>query len=128
MTPATILLWVLQILLALAFLAHGWLFLAPPADVAAQMNALLPRWFQRFLGVAEVAAAAGLILPAATGIMPWLVTWAAGGIVIVTVSATALHLVRAEFTSAAITLLLLVMAATVIYGRRTWLGVRHAGR
>jgi hypothetical protein len=49
--------------------------------------------------------------------MPWLVTWAAGGIMIVTVSATAFHLVRGEMSSAAITLLLLVMAAFVAYRR-----------
>src|SRR5688572_33444213 len=120
MTPNTVLLWVLQLLLALAFLAHGWLFLAPPADVAAQMNASLPRWFQLFLGVAEIAAAVGLVLPGATGVLPWLVGWAAGGIMIVMVSATAYHLVRGEITSAAITLLLLVMATYVAYRRGAW--------
>ena len=66
------------------------------------MNALLPRWFQLFLGVAEVLAALGLILPGLTRILPWLVTWAAAGIVIVMVSATALHVVRSEMSSAAI--------------------------
>jgi hypothetical protein len=112
-----ILLWVVQALLAVVFLAHGWLFLSPPAEIAEQMNASLPRWFQLFLGVAEVLAAVGLTLPGLTRILPWLVTWAAGGIMIVTVSATAFHLVRGEMTSAAITLLLLVMAAFVAYMR-----------
>jgi hypothetical protein len=110
-------LWVLQVLLAVAFLAHGWLFLMPPPEIAAQMNATLPRWFQLFLGVAEVLAAVGLTLPALTRIMPWLVTWAAGGIMIVTASATVFHVVRGEISSAAITLLLLVMAAFVAYMR-----------
>jgi uncharacterized membrane protein YphA (DoxX/SURF4 family) len=87
-----IVLWVLQVLLAVAFFAHGWLFLSPPPEIAEQMNASLPRWFQLFLGVAEVLAALGLTLPGLTRIMPWLVTWAAGGIMIVTVSATAYHL------------------------------------
>ena len=40
-----IVLWVLQVLLAAAFFAHGWLFLSPPAAIAEQMNATLPRWF-----------------------------------------------------------------------------------
>ena len=84
-----IVLWVLQVLLAVAFLAHGWLFLSPPPAIAALMNASLPRWFQLFLGVAEVLAAVGLTLPGLTRIMPWVVTWAAVGIMIVTVSATA---------------------------------------
>jgi uncharacterized membrane protein YphA (DoxX/SURF4 family) len=123
-----IVLWVVQVLLALAFFAHGWLFLLPPAAVAEQMNASLPRWFQLFLGVAEVLAAVGLTLPGVTRIMPWLVTAAAAGIMIVTVSATAFHLVRGEMSSAAITLLLLAMATFVAYMRHRVLpiGVRRA--
>ncbi len=122
-----IVLWVLQVLLAVAFFAHGWLFLSPPPEIAAQMNASLPRWFQLFLGVAEVLAALGLILPGLTRILPWLVSWAAAGIVIVMVSATALHVVRSEMSSAAITLLLLAMAAFVAYMRHRVLpiGVRR---
>jgi uncharacterized membrane protein YphA (DoxX/SURF4 family) len=110
-------LWVLQVLLAAAFLAHGWLLLAPPPEVVEQMNASLPRWFQIFLGTAEVLAAVGLILPGITRILPWLVTWAAAGIIIVMVSATGYHLMRGEISSAAITFVLLVMAAILAYGR-----------
>jgi hypothetical protein len=112
-----IVLWVLQVVLAAAFLAHGLLFLSPPPEIAVQMNASLPRWFQLFLGVAEVLAAVGLTLPGLTRILPWLVSWAAGGIMIVTVSATFFHLMRGEISSAAITLLLLVMATFVAYMR-----------
>ena len=112
-----IVLWVLQVILAVAFFAHGCLFLWPPASVVEQMNALLPRWFQLFLGVAEILAAVGLILPGLTRILPWLVTWAAGGIMIVMVSATVLHLARGEMSSAAITLVLLAMATFVAYKR-----------
>ena len=86
-----IVLWILQVLLAAGVPAHGWLFLAPPPEIAVQMDAILPQWFQLFIGVAEVAAAIGLILPGSTRVMPWLVTWAAGGIVIVMVSATGYH-------------------------------------
>lgn len=112
-----ILLWVLQALLAAAFLAHGWLLIAPPAAVAAQMNATLPRWFQIFLGVAEVLAAVGLTLPGITRIQPWLVPAAAGGVIVVMVSATIFHLTRGELGSAATTFVLLVMAAFVAYMR-----------
>src|SRR5262245_60588426 len=124
-----IILVVLQVLLAVAFLAHGLLFLIPPPEIAAQMNAALPRWFQLFLGVAEVLAAVGLTLPGLTGIRPWLVTWAAVGIMIVTASATVFHLVRGEISSAATTLLLLGMATFVAYMRHRILpiAVRRAG-
>ena len=122
-------LWILQVLLAVAFFAHGWLFLWPPTEIAAQMNASLPRWFQVFLGVAEVLAAVGLTLPGLTRILPWLITWAAAGIMIVTASATVFHLARGEMSSAAITLVLLVMATFVGYMRQRVLpiGVRRAG-
>ena len=113
-----IVLWVLQVLLAVVFAAHGWLFLSPPPEYVQQMNASLPRWFQLFLGVAEVLAAVGLTLPGLTKILPWLVTWAAGGIMIVMVSATAFHLMRGEVSSAAITLVLLGMATVVAYMRQ----------
>jgi putative oxidoreductase len=123
-----IMLWVVQVLLAVAFFAHGWLFLTPPPAIAAQMNASLPRWFQLFLGVAEVLAAVGLTLPGLTRILPWLVTWAAAGIMIVTASATVFHLMRGEISSAAVTLVLLAMASYVAYMRHRVLpiGVRRA--
>ncbi|MCC6176672.1 MAG: DoxX family protein [Chloroflexi bacterium] len=113
----SVVLWIVQILLAIAFLAHGWLFLMPPAEYVDQMNASLPRWFQLFLGVAEVLAAIGLTLPGLTRILPWLVTWAAGGVIIVTASATVYHLARGELSSAAITLVLFAMAVFVAYLR-----------
>ena len=124
-----ILLWVLQVLLAVAFIAHGWLFLSPPPEIAAQMNAMLPRWFQLFLGVAEVLAGVGLTLPGLTRVMPWLVIWAAIGVMMVTASATVLHVIRAEWSSAAITLLLFALAAFVAYMRSRVLpiGVRRTG-
>jgi len=112
-----IVLWVLQVLLAVAFFAHGWLLLSPPAAIAEQMNASLPRWFQLFLGVAEVLAAVGLTLPGLTRILPWLVAWAAAGIMIVMISATAFHLMRGEISSAAVTLVLLGLATFVAYMR-----------
>ena len=110
-------LWVLQVLLAAAFFAHGWLLLMPPPEIAAQMNAELPRWFWVFLGVAEVLAAIGLTLPGVTRILPWLVPAAAAGVMFVMISATAWHVVRSEFSSAVITAVLLAMATFTAYGR-----------
>ena len=112
-----ILLWVLQVLLAVAFFAHGLLFLFPPPEIAVQMNASLPRWFQLFLGVAEIAAAVGLTLPGITRIQPSLIVYAAVGIMVVMVSATIWHVVRGEMSSALITLVLLGMATMVAYWR-----------
>ena len=112
-----VLLWTFQVLLAAAFLAHGWLLLAPPADIMAQMNASFPRGFWIFLGIAEILAAVGLTLPGITRILPGLVPLAAGGIMIVMISATIFHVMRGEMSSAAITLVLLAMASFVAYMR-----------
>ena len=112
-----IVLWIVQVLLAVAFLAHGIMFLNPPAELVAIMDASLPRWFRYFLGVMEVAAAAGLTLPALTRIMPFLVGWAAIGIMIVVSSATVLHAMRGEYGSAVTTFVLLLLATFVAYQR-----------
>jgi hypothetical protein len=117
MDRMNILLWVLQVLLAVAFLAHGLLFLFPPAAFVDQMNASLPRWFQLFLGIAEILAAFGLTVPALARWRPELVSWAAAGIMIVMISATVFHIMRGEMSSAVTTFLLLLMATFVAYTR-----------
>ena len=109
--------WVIQTLLAVAFFAHGWLLLAPPAELVDQMNATLPTWFRLFIGVAEVLAAVGITIPGIIRILPWLVTCAAAGIMIVTASATVFHAARGEFSSAATTLILFGLATFVAYVR-----------
>jgi uncharacterized membrane protein YphA (DoxX/SURF4 family) len=111
------LLWVLQVLLALAFLAHGVMFLFPPAEIAQQMAAVIPRWFQLFLGVAEVLAGLGLTVPGMTRIKTSLTSWAAAGLMIVMVGATVLHISRGETSSAVVTALLFVMLTFVAYMR-----------
>jgi uncharacterized membrane protein YphA (DoxX/SURF4 family) len=110
-------LWVLQVLLAVAFAAHGWLVLAPPPEIAAQMEAALPRAFWVFLGIAEIAAAIGLTLPGIMRILPGLVPAAAAGVMFVMICATVWHVARAEYSSAVITLVLLAMATFTAYGR-----------
>ena len=112
-----ILLWTLQVLLAVAFFAHGAMMLFPPAAIAEQMNAALARWFQIFIGSSEVVVAIGLTIPGITRIQPWLVSAAAAGLMIVMISATVFHLMRGEISSAITTLVLLLLATFVAYMR-----------
>jgi len=112
-----VLLWVFQILLAMAFFAHGWLLLLPPAAILQQMATVMPDWFRLFLGVAEVLAAIGLTLPGVTRIQPGLISWAAAGLMIVMVGATVLHSTRGETSSAMITALLFALLTCVAYWR-----------
>lgn len=116
-------LWVLQVLLAAAFFAHGMLFLTPPAEMVEQM-AVLPRWFQIFLGTAEVLAAIGLTLPGITRIMPGLVPAAAAGLMFVMVCATFWHINRGEISSAFITAILFVLLTFVAYMRSKVMPIR----
>lgn len=120
-------LWVLQVLLALVFLAHGWMMLFPSPEVAVQMDANLPRWFSLFIGVAEVAAFVGLLLPGVTRIMPFLVGWAAIGLMIVMVSAAGYHALRGEVGAVVTTLILFALVSFLAYGRLRLKPIRARG-
>ncbi len=112
-----IVLWILQVLLAILFAWHGWLFLSPPAELVDIMNAQFALWFRIFLGTAEVLAAFGLVLPAALRVLPWLTPLTAVGLMIVTASATVLHTSRGETGSAITTAVLFVVLTFVAYIR-----------
>src|SRR6267143_2448387 len=113
----TVTLWVLQVLLAVAFLAHGWIFLFPPVGMVELMNASIPPAFRIFLGIAEVLAAVGLTLPGITRVLPWIIPCAAAGLMVVMIGATILHTARGEVSSAITTALLLAVATFVAYMR-----------
>ena len=110
-------LWVLQVLLAAVYVAHGWLLVSPPAELVALMNEQLGVGFRLFLGVAELLAATGLILPSVTRILPFLTSLAAAGLMIVMSSATALHIFRGETGSAVSAAILFVLVTIVAYAR-----------
>lgn len=110
-------LWILQVLLAAAFAAHGWMLVSPPPELLAMMNEQLGVAFRLFLGVAEIAGAVGLLLPALTRKLPWLTPVAAACLAFVVASATVLHVVRSETGPAVTTAVLFLLAAFVAYGR-----------
>jgi uncharacterized membrane protein len=111
-----ILLWVLQALLAAAFLAHGLLFLFPSPEMLVLMKPI-PTAFRLFLGVAEVLAAVGLTLPGITRILPWMISCAAAGLMIVMIGATVWHAIRGEVSGAITTAILFAVATFVAYMR-----------
>ncbi|MBI1256909.1 MAG: DoxX family membrane protein [Chloroflexi bacterium] len=116
------LLWIVQILLALAFLAAGLMKATQPIDRLKErmtwVESINPPSLVRVIGVLEILGAIGLILPALTGILPWLTPVAAGGLVLTMIGALALHLRRQdEIVRALPSLVLLLLAAFVIYGR-----------
>jgi hypothetical protein len=119
-------LWIVQGLLALIFLFTGGTKLILPIEVLTEQTPL-PGWFVRFLGVAEVLGAIGLILPGLLRIWPVLTPLAASGLVIIMIGATVLTLVGVVPVGAAMALIPLVvgsLSAFVTYGR-WWLVPLH---
>ncbi len=71
----------------------------------------------RLVGVVEFLGAVGLILPAATGILPWLTPVAAIGLCLDMVVAAILHIQNAEYSTVPANTILFALAAFVAYGR-----------
>ena len=119
--------WILQVFLAVQFLFHGWLFISPPALMAEAIAGLgISVWFRQFIGVAEVLAAIGLVVPGLIRTLPGATPLSALGLSIVMVSATIFHIARNEIPSAisALNPLLLV----VVTGYVRWKAVPLRGR
>jgi hypothetical protein len=113
-------LWLVQLLLAAAFLLVGWSHAAAPIEVAimrAPWVASLPVPLVRFIGVVELAGALGLLLPAATRILPRLTPLAAAGLATMMALAVPFHLVRGETGAIVLNLVLGLLAAFVAGGR-----------
>src|SRR2546428_1023255 len=92
---------IVQGLLALIFLfAGGVKLVLPIEEMTKQMPLPLPGLFLRFIGVAEVLGAIGLILPGLLRIRPGLTPLAATGLVIIMIGATVLTLAGRGFPSA----------------------------
>jgi putative oxidoreductase len=114
-------LWVVQALLAAMFLMAGATKLM---SGSAELVAMGMGWAEnapflliKFIGLAEVAGGLGLILPAATRIMPHLTKWAATGLCVIMVLAAGVHIVRGEFEVVPVNVILLALAVFVIWGR-----------
>jgi uncharacterized membrane protein YphA (DoxX/SURF4 family) len=113
-------LWVLQVLLAAAFVMSGLSKVATPiAQLATQLPWVIdfPALLVRFISVAEIAGALGLILPSLTRIRPGLTPLAALGLVAVMLFASAFHLSRGETMMLPVNLLLAALAGFVAWGR-----------
>ena len=109
-------LWIVQGLLALVFLFAGGTKLVLPLD-QLQGPVSIPGWFLRFIGVAEVLGAIGLILPGALRIRPGLTPLAAAGLTIIMIGATVISVASVGVAMALIPLVVGLLAAFVAYGR-----------
>ncbi|MEZ0447070.1 DoxX family protein [Cellulomonas sp. ICMP 17802] len=113
-------LWIVAGLLAAAYLGAGIMKATQPLE---KLKAVMP-WTSeysartvRFVGVAEIAGAVGLILPWATGIAPVLTPIAATGLVVIQALAIRHHVQHREFQVLPVNVVLLLLALFVAIGR-----------
>lgn len=113
-------LWVVQVLLAVFFGMAGFMKSTQPiAELAEKMvwPGVVPAALVRFIGLSELAAAFGLILPAATRIKPVLTPLAGAGLAVIMLFAAIFHAVRGEFGALPTNFVLGALAAFVAWGR-----------
>ncbi|MCC7111792.1 MAG: DoxX family protein [Deltaproteobacteria bacterium] len=113
-------LWVVQALLALAFIGSGMMKLTTPVDELIKMGmtwaADMP-WLPKFIGLSEVLGGLGLILPAATRILPILTPVAAALLTLVMVLGVGVHVATGDIAHSPPAFILGALSAFVAYGR-----------
>ena len=115
-----VVIWVLQILLALAFLAAGITKVTQPRQkLATNMG-----WVEDFsdpavrsIGTLEILGALGLLVPALIGVATVLVPISAVGLALLMIGAAATHRRRGELPMIGINAVLLLLAVVVAWAR-----------
>lgn len=111
--------WVLQILLAIYFVATGVIHLVVPEGLPDPLSWMydLSTTLHWFAGLAEIAGGLGLVLPAATRIAPRLTPLAASGLVLIMLPAAVWHATRGELQSIVGNVVVALLLALVAYAR-----------
>lgn len=114
-----IVLWVLQVVLGVFFVAHAYLLLRPPASLQSGMNYILemPAGLRRFAAVAEGLAGLALVFPPLLRVLTWLTPLAAAGLVLLMLGAIIFHIRRREYPNVGFNAVLGVLAAIIAWGR-----------
>ncbi|GJM40991.1 MAG: hypothetical protein DHS20C20_12730 [Ardenticatenaceae bacterium] len=112
-------LWIVQVLLGLAFLMAGGMKVMQPKEKLAEKMA----WVEDFsantikgIGILEILGAIGVILPAALNIVPELTGFAALGLVLTMIGAAVAHVRRNEMQKIVPNVVLGLLAAFVFVG------------
>lgn len=114
-------LWIVAGVLAVAFAAAGAMKLAKSKEALHEQGM---GWVEdvspgtvKLVGTLELLAAVGLVVPPLVGIAPVLAPLAALGLVLVMAGAIVLHTRRREAPMVVVNLVLLALAAVVVWGR-----------
>ncbi|MER7278179.1 DoxX family protein [Dactylosporangium sp. NPDC000244] len=113
-------LWVLQVLLGVAFLGAGAMKASQPVEKLGKNMTWVHRYSPgtvRFIGVTEILGGLGLILPWATGIAPILTPLAATGLAVIMLLAVVDHARAKEYPMIGVNVLLGALAVIIAIGR-----------
>jgi uncharacterized membrane protein YphA (DoxX/SURF4 family) len=112
-------LWILQGILAFIFLMAGTMKLIKSPDDLIEMGMDYAEDMSassvKIVGLLEVLAAVGLILPVALNILPMLTGWAGVGVVLTMLGAILVHVRRGEMPQIAVNIIIGAMGAFVAY-------------
>ncbi|MPZ62527.1 MAG: DoxX family protein [Propionibacteriales bacterium] len=109
--------WIVSALLALAFIFIGGSKLVVSAADLESMAEGVPVVLLRIAGTAEVLGALGLVLPAASRILPILTPVAATGLVLTMIGASITNVIIDEYALVAQTVILGALAGFVAWAR-----------
>jgi uncharacterized membrane protein YphA (DoxX/SURF4 family) len=116
-----ILLWIIQILLALLFLFAGGTKLVIPYETLMAMGSpnqvVLPEWFLKFIGICEVLGGIGLILPGLLRTQQKLTPLSAIGLLIIMIGAVVVTIMGDGIGPAIVPFVVGLLCAFVAYGR-----------
>lgn len=112
-------LWILQWVFGLYFIAIGVMHFIVPDGLPAQLEWMydLNDTMHAITGVAEILGGLGLILPGITGIRPELTIAAAAGLLLVMIGALVWHVGREEIQNMGFNIFLGLAMAYIAYGR-----------
>jgi hypothetical protein len=118
-----IVLWIIQILLALLFLFAGVTKLFPIIEMPPPPPGMWmpPMWFLKFIGLCEFLGALGLVLPGLLRRQQYLTVWAAIGLTIIMIGAVVITVMTMGLAAAVTPLIVLLLLVFVAYGRRGWI-------
>jgi DoxX-like family len=113
--------WIAQILLGVAFIAFG---LNHAVNYASASQRPQMAWMtavgrdrMRLIGTLEILGAIGVIVPAVTGILPWLTPVAATALALLMLAAAIFHLRRGESSAVIFNVVLGLLALFVAFAR-----------
>jgi uncharacterized membrane protein YphA (DoxX/SURF4 family) len=117
MSGLNVVLWIVQVFLGLFFFASGIPKITGRGIERWTGFSDLPRGLVLFIGCADLLGGLGLVLPMATGVLPWLTPLAALGLAISVLMATGFHIRADERLLALETTLWASNAGVVAIGR-----------